>query len=539
MTASGGTQTNPANLSVGLTGAITGAANGIAALQNAYGNIAIATSGPVIGQAGRGISAEEGATGIGSILVNGSGNVTGTGNGNSGIFAEILNPADGNDVNVDQTGNISGGYDGIRATTYGNGNVTVVTGPNALISGGYDGIRAATYGNGNVTVFTGPNALISGGQQYGIIVLSYGTGNLSISTTTNDTVTSNSAGIVAQSWATSIPQVGGITTSSISVIAAGTINSGSALTATSNVSAGIIAGYVGVTSGQGAFNAAVFGNVLVNNSANINAAGGDGIRTFNFGNGNITVNDLAGTTITAPGRGVLASNYGIGSVLVSTVAGDIINSGSSGIQAGNFATAIPVSAASSVSVTAYGTINSGTYLNGTGQPPGINAGYNPGSSGISNTNVNGTIIVDNFANVSAAAGTGIGATNYGNGSVTVTDEVSTTVSGAQNGISAASRSTGSGSVTINVGAGATITAGALYGLTGIAANESNAGNISITMSTGDVINSGGTGIGAGNQATSAPATSQISITAVGTINSGFNGGGVSPAGSGRGTPPEA
>jgi hypothetical protein len=437
--------------------------------------------------------------------------VTGTGNANSAIFAEILNPADNSNITVDQTGNISGGYDGIRAITYGNGNVTVVT---------------------------GPNAHISGSQLYGIIALSYGTGSLSVTTTTNDIVTSGSAGIVAQSDATSIPQVGGVTTSLISVTAAGTINSGSALTSSNFPPAGIIAGYNGTTtSGIGTPNAAVFGNVIVNNSANINAAGGDGIRTFNFGNGNITINDLAGTnllggtTITAPGRyGVLASNYGIGSISISTVAGDIIDSGASGLQAGNFATTIPVGAASSVSVTAYGTINSGTELNGTGQPSGINAFYNPGSNGTSNTNVNGTVVVDNFANVSAAAGTGIGATNNGNGNVTVTDEANTTVSGAQNGISAASRSTGSGSVTINVGAAATITAGALYGLTGISANESNAGSISITMSTGDVINSGGTGIGAGNQATSASAASQISIKPIGTINSGFDTGGGEPGG---------
>ena len=79
LTATGGTQAAPANLSINLTGPITGAASGIAAVQNAYGSITVTTSGPVIGQAGRGIYATQSATGVGSILINVSGNVTGTG----------------------------------------------------------------------------------------------------------------------------------------------------------------------------------------------------------------------------------------------------------------------------------------------------------------------------------------------------------------------------------------------------------------------------------------------------------------------------
>ncbi len=495
LSASGGTQNNPANLSVGLGGAITGAVTGIAVIQNAFGNVAIATTGPVIGQAGRGILAEESATGVGSVLVNGSGDVTGTGIAYSGIIAEILNAADASDVTVDQTGNISGGYDGIHALTDGNGNVTVIT---------------------------GPNAHISGGEFYGIEAASNGTGNISVTTATNDIVTSGSAGISAYNQATSIPQVGGITTSSISVTAVGTINSGSELTGSSSRPAGILAGYKGGATTTP--NAAVFGNVVVNNSANINAAGGDGIRAYNYGSGNVTVHDLAGTMIVAPDEfGVIAVSYGIGIVSISTIAGDVITSGSSGINSNNQATAIPVGAASSVSVTAYGTVNSGTHLTPNGsQPQGVSAGYIPSAIGVPNTNVNGTVNIDNFANVTASAGWGIDAYNWGNGNVTLTDEVSTTVSGAQYGIAAYSLSPGSGSVTINVAAAATISAGALYGLTGIAASENNAGNILITTSTGDVINSGGTGISAGNQATSAPATSQISVTAVGTINSGFD-----------------
>ncbi len=133
--------------------------------------------------------------------------------------------------------------------------------------------------------------------------------------------------------------------------------------------------------------------------------------------------------------------------------------------------------------------------------------------------------IDNFASVTAAAGTGINAFNLGNGSVTLIDEKNTTVFGAQFGITASSSGPNSGSVAISVGdatGGATVSAGALYGLAAISASESNAGNITITTFAGDIINSGGTGIQAGNQATNASSLSQISITARGNINSGYN-----------------
>ena len=172
-----------------------------------------------------------------------------------------------------------------------------------------------------------------------------------------------------------------------------------------------------------------------------------------------------------------------------------------------------------------GTINSGTHLKRKRlTTSGSFRRYYPGNAGASDTNVNGTVKVDNFANVTAAAGWGINAYNWGNGNVTLTDETGTSVVGAQYGIAAYSLSAGSGSVTINVASNATISAGALYGIAAIQASESNAGNISITTATGDIINSGGTGIEANNQATTASAASQISIQAAGTITSGYNGG---------------
>ena len=135
--------------------------------------------------------------------------------------------------------------------------------------------------------------------------------------------------------------------------------------------------------------------------------------------------------------GITASSNSTGKVSITMEAGAVINSGSSAIQAINLATTVPVGAQSTVSVTAAGTIHSGYHLTpGGAQPQAISVGYFPGNSGASNTNVNGTVSVDNFANVIADAGTGVNAYNYGNGSVTLTNEANTSVFGAQYGITA-------------------------------------------------------------------------------------------------------
>ena len=490
-----------------MTGAITGAVNGISAIQNGFGAVSISTSGPVIGKAGRGIFVEESATGSGDILINGSGSVTGTGIGFSGIVAENLDATSNGNITVSQTGNVSGGH---------------------------DAIRVQANGTGNIIVATGANANITGTSLYGIETQSNGAGSITVTTASGDVITSAGAGINAYNHATAIPQTGGLTTSTMSVSAGGIINSGVVLNGNSSRPAGILVGYQGGPTNN--INPNVFGNVTVDNFATINAAGGDGIRAYNFGSGNVSVIDHANTTIAAPDVfGIVAQTDGAGNTSVTTSAGDIINSGSAGILSINSAAA--ASANSTVSVTANGTINSGVHLTpGGSQPYAIGAGYN-GANGTPNAAINGSVSIDNFANLTAAAGWGIDAFNVGNGSITLTDEASTTVSGAQYGIAAYSLGPGSaavtGGVTISVGSNATIIAGALYGLAGINAVENNAGSIQITTSGGDQIQSGGTGILAGNFATSTslnPSSNIKITTASGNINSGFD------LSSGGGTP---
>ena len=82
---------------------------------------------------------------------------------------------------------------------------------------------------------------------------------------------------------------------------------------------------------------------------------------------------------------------------------------------------------------------------------------------------------------------------------------------------------------INIAANSTVDSTSSYG---ILALNFGGGNISVTTSAGDIINSGSAGIDAVNEATSAAAGSTIVVNASGTINSGANatGTGKPPAG---------
>ena len=206
----------------------------------------------------------------------------------------------------------------------------------------------------------------------------------------------------------------------------------------------------------------------------INAAGGDGIRAYNYGIGNVTVNQFAGT-ITALdasslvpagyGIGIAANNYGSGDIYINMSAGTI-NAGGSGISALNRAVStasLPsVPSTSIVSVLAFGTINSGpitTDTNTAVKDPaaGILAGYDPGNSDTIDANIHGNVVVDDHASILAAAGAdGIRAVNYGTfdanglgGTVTVTVEAGAVISAGRYGVAALGFGGGNVTVTNN------------------------------------------------------------------------------------------
>jgi large repetitive protein len=145
---------------------------------------------------------------------------------------------------------------------------------------------------------------------------------------------------------------------------------------------------------------------------------------------------------------------------VTTAASVTIDSrnGSSGIAAVNKAPApagspFVIPSTSHISVLAYGIIESGTLVGGSGDPAaGIVAGYNPGLADTADDNVHGNVYINDYASILAATGTdGIRAVNYGTGLISIITE-----------------------------AGANITTSQGDGLFGIAALGADGGDITIT-----------------------------------------------------------
>ena len=142
-TASGGTSATPADIVLTPTGALTGAANGVAVTQNGTGDISFTATGDIKGLAGHGIWLRDGATGAGDITVNNlTGKATGTGANSVGVLVENLNSASAGGISITQLGGAVGGAYGIDATTAGSGDIAINAGGMITGSSVY-GIRVA------------------------------------------------------------------------------------------------------------------------------------------------------------------------------------------------------------------------------------------------------------------------------------------------------------------------------------------------------------------------------------------------------------
>ncbi|MGY4282438.1 hypothetical protein ACVWXO_001658 [Bradyrhizobium sp. LM2.7] len=468
-TALGGAPGAPANIVLTPTGALTGAVNGIVVTQNGTGGISLTVAKDITGLNGNGITLRDSATGVGSITVNNlTGKATGTGVNSEGILVENLNAANNGDISITQLGGAVGGAYGIDATTQGGGDISINAG-------------------GNIT----------GSSIYGIRARSYGSGSESVTTGAGSVVTSGSSGIIAVNRATSLDSLAG---STITVENYGTIHSGSSLNQSGSAPAGIQAGYTGATTGSDA-NTHVNGTVVVNNHANITAAGGHGIDAYNYGIGDVTVNDGADTSVVGAQMGIRAralsggtgnvsvslganasvtgtAGYGVdaysidqGNISVSLSGNDTIISGSSGILAVNEAISIASDVLSTIQVTVHGTIHSGSTSNLSGSAPGgIVAGYNPSGDGIFSNNVHGDVIVTSDATITADAGYGIEAFTWGVGDVTVTTGATSSIAAAGTAIGAFDHGGGDVTVTNN---------GSATGAVGISAIATGAGDVTI------------------------------------------------------------
>nr|WP_244521446.1 VCBS domain-containing protein [Bradyrhizobium sp. DOA9] len=260
------------------------------------------------------------------------------------------------------------------------------------------------------------------------------------------------------------------------------------------------------------------------------SGGAFGIDVVTLGDGDIAVTaggNVAGNSI----YGIRTRSYGSGSTAVTTVAGSVITSGSSGVVAVNRAESLPLSDHSSITITNYGTVNSGASLNLSGNAPaGLEAGYLGATTGsAANANVYGNVVVNNYGNVTAAGGHGIHAYNFAIGDVTVNGGAGTSVVGAEIGILAQALSGGTGDVTVTLGANASVKGTTSYGILAYSIDQ---GDVRVTLASGDSVTSGSSGIVAINYATAIASSlgSTISVVAHGTIHSGstLNGDGTTP-----------
>ena len=518
-TASNGTSIKPATIVLTPTGTLKGAAGGIVVTQNGTGDVSLTATKDITGQAGNGITLRDSATtGVGNITIdNLTGKATGTGANSEGILVENLNAANAGDISITQLGGAVGGAFGIDATTQGNGDVTID-------------------GGGHIT----------GSSTYAIRARSYGSGDITVTTEAGSVVTSGSSGIVAVNRAISLD---GANDSTITVNAYGAINSGSTANLSGNLPAGIQAGYTGSINGNAA-TTAVTGTVVINNHANITAAGGQGINAFNYGNGDITVNDGANTSVAGATDGIRAqqfsggtgdvsvnldtnasatgtSGYGIyassasdGDIKVHVGAGSSITSGDDAIRAnatGGHAGNINISLDTNVTVTSitgtgYGIIGYSEDQGNISITLATGDSITSASSGVIAVSYATTIADDADSTISVEAHGTIhsgkvlnndGATPGGiiagykpggtagyssqvNGDVTVTSDASITA-GAGYGIEAFTW--GVGDVTVTASAGSSITAAGVA----ISANDHGGGDVKVT-NYGSV--TGSTGIGA-------------------------------------------
>ena len=535
-------------------GNLTGAANGIiATTTTGQINVVINSGATITGTSKFGISA---VTTGGNVIVNTSPGDTITG-GTSGINAQdTATSVSNSSISISVSGTIDSGAQAATATndpaavrvaytngtadtptTAVSGNITINSNANLNATWG-SGLYAFDYGLGNISITDGSGTTITtstaappaGSSQYGIGAFAYETGNTNVDMAFGSTITSGSTGINAVNQATATTS-----TSSVTVIAQGTIDSGANGTNSGNTPAGIQAGFdpydPTTKNNTNTFDSSVLGDVLINLAGGrISAAAGLGLKAINYGVGNVVVEVQSGSSITAQTSSALANgapygigafNYGPGNIAV-TMNGSTITSGSSGIDAVNEGTTTVGYANPTVTVTASGTINAGSIPTNLGLPAsGIATGFlGSPTAETANTAVTGSVVVNNSANINVTNGSpssyGINAFNYGNGDVTVGD-AATTVIGSVTGIQTAAASGGAGDIAINLAANASVTGTTDYG---IAATSLDTGNISVTTSSGDTITSGSAGIDAVSEATALGADSSITVNASGTINPG-------------------
>ncbi|OCC06066.1 hypothetical protein BA190_04925 [Labrys sp. WJW] len=385
------------------------------------------------------------------------------------------NNAGSTDLTINQTaGTIAGLMYGINAFQSGTGAMTITTA--GTVNGSMDNFQSfgvyAVYGNsagtGNATINQTGGTISA--MMSGIRIENYGLGATTVTTagTITSTGATNSgyfsyAAVYASAWnaqSTSTVTVNQ-TAGSISGGDAGILAQHYGLGSVDVTTAGTVAGTFAPQSAgvvASIVNNASTGNVTVTQTAGSISGSTFGIRATNVGKGSTTVT-TAGTVTGTAGIGVLATNSGK-DLKVEQTAGKI-SGVSSGISATNTGTG-------STAVITVGTV-SASAANGTG---------------VLATNYGQNLTVEQTAGSITGGGTGIKATNGGQGFTAVTT-AGTVTGSSENGVYAS-----------NTGTDLTVkqTAGEISGGTnGINAENGGMGTASVTTA-GTVTGSSGAGV---------------------------------------------
>jgi len=436
------------------------------------------------------------ATGIGisALSLNGGAGGTVTIINNGAIAASGFGILAGGDagVTVQQTGDLTSLGTGVRATS-SNGPVSVTNLGNLAAS------SAGIYAESNTsTVYVNNSGNISSGGGNTNNIYAHGALDVTVRNAGNLTsISQTGGGIFADS-----------STGAVTVISSGTISGGgdginasgshdvtvqhTGDITTTHAGAG---GGIRASSGQGAVNVAIVGNISTDN---------DGIyatTVFGAGIANIAVNSTGNIT-SLHGSGIYASSQN-GTTVSVTSAGNIASSGD-GIFARNSFNAV----GASVAVTHTGDITSangrGIYADASnGSSTGVTSSGNITAQGngidARATGGGGNVTVMHTGDITSNGASGISTQAFGTANITVNGG---TISGAMAGIQ-----TAFGTSSITIGSGATVTGGTyailgsggsdavnnsgmISGLTDLTAGNNTINNFGAMSANGSVINTG-------------------------------------------------
>lgn len=416
--------------------------------------------------------------GLGAMNVTANGTVTATSGDSIGIYALLLNPAS-------------------------TAALTITTGADSTVTGDYAGIQAQQYGMGDLSVAVA--GAVQGTSDVGILAEIYGatgTGALSVTTAAGSTVSGALAGIGAIQGGTgslSVTVDGSVTgTAAVGIGAVIDLDTNAAaLTVTTGAGSTITGGALGlyaVHTGLGSVSVTVDGTVAGAGLFGVGAIIGEPTSAAD-----VTVTTGAGSAVTGAITGIAAQQFGLGAIVVS-VDGTVEGVDFAGI------------AAPSYNPDAIGavTITSSTGSRITGGAYGITAEQN--GLGALDITVGGTVeagalgvgiaaLIDNAASAAAltvtsgagseirSGGTGILASHFGSGDLSVDLGANSLLEGEQNG-GLVAQQYGQGALTVALGAGGRVSSTSA----GITATSYGNSPLRITTGAGSTVDGGFLGI---------------------------------------------